>query len=130
MKYLMDTDERREQMSGGSLNYLANTMCETLFNDETDLNCGAICDRGNARIARNLNPMHDRELSELIADVTCLLHDLEWYESCDISEDKYKESVNKFKKKWVLKSPEARTNSYAEDLKALYEELDAEMRGE
>ena len=117
-------------MSGGSLNYLANTMCETLFNDETDLNCGAICDRGNARIARNLNPMHDRELSELIADVTCLLHDLEWYESCDISEDKYKESVNKFKKKWMPRSPEEKVNSYAEDLKTLYKELDAEMRGE
>lgn len=117
-------------MSGGSLNYLANTMCETLFDDETDLNYGAICDKGNARIARKLNPMHDRELSELIADVTCLLHDLEWYESCDISENKYKESVNKFKKKWTLKSPEARANSYAEDLKTLYEELDAELRGE
>lgn len=45
------TDERRERMSGGSLNYLANTMCETLFDDETDVNYDKICDNGNARFA-------------------------------------------------------------------------------
>lgn len=28
------------------------------------------------------------------------MHDLEWWQSCDYSEETYRESVNKFKKKW------------------------------
>lgn len=29
-----------------------------------------------------------------------LLHDLEWWQSCDCDEKRYRESVTKFKKKW------------------------------
>lgn len=117
-------------MSGGSLNYLASNMCDSLFSSRVEGHYKKICDNDNARIARKLNPMHNRELSELMADAMCLLHALEWYESSDISEDKYKECANKFKKKWMPRSPEAKANSYAEDLKALYKELDAELREE
>ena len=117
-------------MSGGSLNYLASNMSDSLFRSRVEGHYKKTCDEGNARIARILNPMHDRELSELMADVMCLLHALEWYESCDIGEEDYKKYVNKFKAKWFTRTGKDRLNSYAEDLKALYKELDAELRRE
>lgn len=117
-------------MSGGSLNYLASNMSDALFRSRVEGLYKKTCDEGNARIARILNPMHDRELSELMADVMCLLHALEWYESCDIGEESYKKYVNKFKAKWFMRTGKDRLNSYAEDLKALYKELDAELRRE
>lgn len=117
-------------MSGGSLNYLASTMCDSLFGYKTDRDYEMICNNDNARIARNLNPMHDRELSELMADVICLLHALEWYDSCDIGEETYKECVNKFKAKWLKRTEKDRLNSYLEDLKSYYENLLEEFKGE
>ena len=117
-------------MSGGSLNFLASTMCDSLFGDKTDRDYEMICNNDNARIARKLNPMHDRELSELMADVICLLYALEWFDSCDIGEEKYKECVNKFKAKWFTRTGKDRLNSYLEDLKSYYEKLVEELKGE
>lgn len=115
-------------MSGGSHNYIAYTLNEVLFTDWLDTNYKKICDKDNARTARNFNPMHDRELSELMADVTCLLQALEWYDSCDIGEETYKECVNKFKAKWLKRTEKDRLNSYLEDLKSYYEELVKELK--
>ena len=117
-------------MSGGSHNYIAYTINGELFEDRIETHYTNVCDAKNARIARNLNPMHDRELSELMADVMCLLHALEWYDSCDIGEESYKQYINMFKKKWMPRSPEAKANSYAEDLKSYYEELVEELKEE
>ena len=117
-------------MSGGSHDYIAYRINSELFEDRIETHYENVCDAKNARIARNLNPMHDRELSELMADVMCLLHALEWYDSCDIGQESYKHYINMFKKKWMPRSHEATANSYAEDLKALYKELDAELRSE
>ena len=117
-------------MSGGSHNYIAYEINAELFENRIETNYTNVCDAKNARIARNLNPMHDRELSELMADVMCLLYGLEWFDSCDIGEETYKECVNKFKEKWMHRTENDRLNSYAEDLKALYKELDAELRRE
>jgi hypothetical protein len=114
-------------MSGGSHNYIANEINEALFGDRfenrVDNYYTNVCNEKIARIARNLNPMHDRELSELMADVMCLLHGLEWFDSCDIGEEKYKECVNKFKAKWMHRTENDRLNSYLGDLKSYYEEL-------
>ena len=117
-------------MSGGSLNYLASNISDSLFSSRVEGYYKKICDNDNARIARNLNPMHDRELSELMADVMCLLHALEWYDSCDIGEESYKKCVNKFKAKWMHRTENDRLNSYAEDLKSYYEELVEELKEE
>lgn len=114
-------------MSGGSHNYIASNMCDSLFSYIVEGHYKKICDNDNARIARNLNPMHDRELSELMADVICLLYGLEWFDSCDIGEETYKECVNKFKSKWLKRTEKDRLNSYLEDLKSYYEELVEEL---
>lgn len=120
-------------MSGGSHNYIANEINEALFENcsgnRMDNRYKNVCDEKTARIARNLNPMHDRELSELMADVMCLLHGLEWFDSCDIGEETYKECVNKFKAKWMHRTENDRLNSYLGDLKSYYEELFEELKG-
>ena len=115
-------------MSGGSHNYIAYEINAELFENRIETHYENVCDAKNARIARNLNPMHDRELSELMADVMCLLHGLEWFDSCDIGEETYKECVNKFKAKWMHRTENDRLYSYAEDLKSYYEELVEELK--
>lgn len=45
--------------------------------------------------------MFDSQLNTMMKDLTGLLHDLEWWQSGDYSEETYRESVNKFKKKWL-----------------------------
>lgn len=64
-------------MSGGSHNYVYYQIEENL--------CGQ---------------MKDAELNDLMKDVAKLAHDLEWADSCDISEETYFKAVNKFKAKW------------------------------
>ena len=115
-------------MSGGSHNYIANEINVALFEDCICTHYRNVCDEKNARIARNLNPMYDRELSELMADVTCLLYGLEWYDSSDIGEETYKECVNKFKAKWLKRTEKDRLNSYLDDLKSYYEKLVKELK--
>lgn len=115
-------------MSGGSHNYIANEINEALFGNCFENRYENVCDEKIARIARNLNPMYDRELSELMADVMCLLHGLEWFDSCDIGEEKYKECVSKFKAKWFTRTENDRLNSYLGDLKSYYEELFEELK--
>lgn len=47
--------------------------------------------------------MNDIDLNEMMKDLIKVLHDLEWYESGDIGEETYKETVNAFKGKWFNK---------------------------
>lgn len=44
--------------------------------------------------------MHDSQLNEMMKDLVKVLHDLEWWQSCDCDEKRYREAVTKFKKKW------------------------------
>lgn len=64
-------------MSGGSYSYIYNRV---------DEEC--------------VNRMYDSQLNEMMKDLVEVLHDLEWWKSCDCSEETYRESVKKFKKKW------------------------------
>ena len=44
--------------------------------------------------------MYDAELDEMMKDLVKVLHDVEWWQSCDIGEDSYRKTVKKFKDKW------------------------------
>ncbi len=44
--------------------------------------------------------MYDDELNEMIDDLVKVLHDLEWWKSCDICEEDYRKTLNDFKNKW------------------------------
>lgn len=47
--------------------------------------------------------MYDNQLNEMINDLTDVLHDLEWWRSCDIGEEDYRNTVTRFKRKWFKK---------------------------
>ena len=64
-------------MSGGSYNYM---YCR--INDEY------------------VDRMFDSQLNSMMKDLCKLLHDLEWWQSCDYSEKTYRRTVTEFKKKW------------------------------
>lgn len=64
-------------MSGGSYNYM---YCRV--NDEY------------------VDRMFDSQLNSMMKDLVDVLHDLEWWQSCDCDEKRYRETVRKFKKKW------------------------------
>lgn len=60
----------------------------------------------SVKLARKLNPMEDRQLSELVFDVLCLIYSADWYKSGDTGEDTYLEDVKYFKEKWLKQKPE------------------------
>lgn len=57
-----------------------------------------------AMMARKINPMEDKQVSELVWDVFCLLHSLDWYQSADTCEETYREDLAYFKNKWFKKT--------------------------
>ena len=44
--------------------------------------------------------MHDAELDEMMKDLVEVLHDVEWWQSGDICEEDYRQTVKVFKAKW------------------------------
>lgn len=79
-------------MSGGSYNYIYYTL-----EDECK---GA---------------MYDAEMNDLIADLCEVLHDLEWWQSGDTSEERYRETLAKFKKKWFHGDRKERLKGYIDN---------------
>lgn len=88
-------------MSGGSHNYICYKIEENL-----------------------VGQMEDRELNDLIQDISELAHDLEWYHSSDIGRDDYLRSVRKFKEKWFKESRTDRLKEYVDKaIKELREDM-------
>lgn len=89
-------------MSGGNFNYKNDALCHEIFGWAISPDYGR---RGasQSKIARKLNPLEDKIISELVWDVFCLLHSFDWYQCGDTSEDTYIADVNWFKKKWLGK---------------------------
>lgn len=88
-------------MSGGKFDYINDRACQGIFQWMTP-------DYGEygfskAKNAREMNPLKDKQLSELCWDMFCLLHSLDWYESGDTCEETYAEDVKRFKDKWLNK---------------------------
>lgn len=54
--------------------------------------------------ARRKNPFEDKQISELIWDVFCLMHSFDWYRSGDTGQEDYMEDVQYFKNKWLGKT--------------------------
>ena len=59
--------------------------------------------------------MKDIELNDLMKDIVELLHDLEWADSADISDESYFETVIKFKNKWFGQTRNKRLKTYIDE---------------
>jgi hypothetical protein len=77
-------------MSGGSMDYICYRVDEA----------ASICE--------------DVELSDLLHDASKVLHDEEWWKSCDYSEDTYRESLAEFKAKWFKGDRAGRLKDYVD----------------
>ena len=77
----------------------------------------------SVKLARKLNPMEDRQLSELVFDVLCLIYSADWYKSGDTCEDIYREDVKFFKEKWLKVNPDTVKDEICKSIQELKEEL-------
>ena len=76
-------------MSGGSYNYIYSRV-----------------------LTECANSMYDPEMNDMIEDLCEVLHDLEWWQSGDICEEQYRETLNKFKVKWFRTNRVDRLKEY------------------
>ena len=83
-------------MSGGSYNYIYSTL-----------------------LAECEGRMLDIEMNDMIVDLSKLLHDLEWYQSGDSSEEKYLKALKAFKAKWFKGNRKVRLKGYIDEQTAL-----------
>ena len=97
-------------MSGGRFNYENDDAARSIFGWDVDVNYGLERKQEEAAQVAKDNPLEDREISELVFDVFCLLHSYDWYVSSDTSEETYLKDVRFFKKKWLSKNQEERIN--------------------
>lgn len=97
-------------MSGGRWNYEQCNLGYEMF-PCCDISYGLGDDEYHnytmgAKEARRQNPMHDKQLSELVFDVLCLIYSADWCQSGDTGEDSYRADVKYFKKKWLNVDPQ------------------------
>lgn len=115
-------------MSGGFWNYKNDEVATELFGWRLRPTYGKEgWDMANA--ARHSNPLEDREISELVYDVFCLLHSFDWYKSGDTSYETYETDLIHFKEKWFNRTDEDRVAAMQEDLRAFANELINELGG-
>ena len=90
-------------MSGGHFDYKNDQACEELFDYEVSPDYGMGDHAYMSRVfeVRKKNPVEHALVSELVYDVFCLLHSLDWYKSGDNSRDKYEQDLRFFIKKWI-----------------------------
>lgn len=90
-------------MSGGKWGYVNDRVANELFGYYLDVGYGLEDNDINdsRKLARKINPLEDKLLSELVFDVLCLLHSYDWYASGDNCEATYLKDVKYFKQKWL-----------------------------
>lgn len=90
-------------MSGGHFDYLNDRTANEIFGYCLYPDYGGD-GFGKAKAARKINPLEDKQLSELCWDMFCLLHSFDWYVSGDTDEENYLADVHHFKDKWLKKN--------------------------
>lgn len=61
------------------------------------------------------NEFRDKEIDDLWSDLKVLAKELEWWQSCDTSEEAYRKAVSKFKAKWFGIAREDRLEKYIDE---------------
>lgn len=90
-------------MSGGKFDYANDHACREIYG--WDLSC----DYGEegfsqSKAAAKLNPLKDRQVSEIVWDVFCLLHSYDRAVCGDTDFEAYEDDVKRFKDKWLRAS--------------------------
>lgn len=67
------------------------------------------------RIDEASEMVEDKEISELLHDLSELLHDEEWYKSGDTERKTYLKSLRAFKKKWFNSDRNERLEKYIDE---------------
>lgn len=101
-------------MSGGHFDYKNDDAGKEIFGWYLDINYGLDRRQEDAKKAAKMNPLEDREISELAYDLFCLLHSFDWYKSGDTGIDDYREDLAFFKKKWLERSGQERVHFLVE----------------
>ena len=86
-------------MSGGRFDYKDSNLKYEIF---------GWCDKPS-------NVFEDKEISELVWDILELIHDFDWYDSGDTSEEKYLKAKKKFKDKWLTGDREVRIKEIVDE---------------
>ena len=100
-------------MSGGRWNYnqcnLGYDMfpgCDVCYGLGDDNKSKYNSYTSSVKQARRLDPMEDKQMSEIVFDVLCLIYSADWYKSGDTGEDLYRSDVQFFKEKWLRQKPD------------------------
>lgn len=94
-------------MSGGHWNYNQCSLGYEMFpGSDVCYGLGEHEYDRSIKEARKRNPMHDKQLSELVFDVLCLVYSADWCISGDTGEDTYRADIQFFKSKWLKQSPD------------------------
>ena len=101
-------------MSGGHFDYSTDRACSEVFGWVVSADYG---ERGfeQSKVARQLDPLEDAIMSELVFDVFCILHSYDWYASCDTCEETYRADVKRFKEKWLKPMDGRRAKEIVDD---------------
>lgn len=91
-------------MSGGCFNYTNDCLSNEMFNYLSPSRGQSEFDLADQ--ARRINPLKDRQVSELCWDLLCLIHSFDWMISGDTGKESYEEDLRYFKKKWLQTPPE------------------------
>ena len=114
-------------MSGGRFGYINDQAAREIFGWYLDVDYGEDGFK-QATVARKVNPLEDKQLSELCWDLFCILHSYDWYVCSDTCEETYRKDVEYFKKKWLKPTPKELTrreidNAIEEMREELYKSL-------
>lgn len=103
-------------MSGGHFDYFHDKITQQIFDWNIDVNddMGSKDQVRAANIARQMNPLNDVELSEMLYDLACVMKAHDWYISCDTGPESYDEAKQYFKEKWFGKTQKQRINAQVE----------------
>lgn len=97
-------------MSGGHFNYDDRGLAHDIFGFAVaiDYNLEDEDNKESRKVVRRNDPFEDKEISELIYDVFCLIHSYDWAICGDTSIDQYRKDVKYFKDKWLNCPPDER----------------------
>ena len=103
-------------MSGGRFDYRDGNLANEIFgwkvSVEYDLADESL--EKSRKFVRKQNVFEDKEISEMIYDMFCLIHSYDWAVSGDTGREDYRKDVKYFKNKWLGRTDEERIRSEIE----------------